>query len=137
MTTRLHQYLARLQHTILSRQEIEVAEMEILDRSDRPGQTSEFYARLRFPDASQLKIAEKLIAERYTIIKARYAYHYQRADGSLVFRYDNVPHHPEIKTHPHHKHIGESIVATEPPDLSEVLREIDANLYTAGQLDLP
>jgi hypothetical protein len=130
LTTRLHHYLARLQHTILSRQEIEVAEMEILDRSDRLGQTSEFYARLRFHDDSQLTIVEKLIVERFTIIKARYAYHYQQADGALVFRYDNVPHHPEIKTHPHHKHIGDSIVATQPPDLGEVLREIDSILYT-------
>lgn len=107
-----------------------MAEMEILDRSDRPGQTSEFYARLRFHDDSQLQVVEKLIVERFTILKARYTYHYQRADSSLVFRYDNVPHHPEIKTHPHHKHIGDSIVATQPPDLSEVLREIDAILYT-------
>ena len=130
MTTRLHHYLARLQHTILSRQEIEITEMEIVDHSDQPGQISEFYTRLRFHDDSQLTVVEKLIAERFTIVKARYAYHYQRADGSLVFRYDNVPHHPEIKTHPHHKHIGASIVATQPPDLSEVLREIDAILYT-------
>ena len=131
MTTRLHHYLARLQQTILSRQEIEVAEMEIIDRSDRPGQTSEFYVRLRFHNDSQLTIVEKVIVERFTITKARYAYHYQQADGTLIFRYDNVPHHPEIKTHPHHKHIGDSIVATQPPDISEVLREIDALLYSA------
>jgi hypothetical protein len=128
--TRLHHYLARLYDTILSRQEIRIEEMEILDRSDRSNQTSEFYARLRFLDDSQLQVVEKLIVERYTLIKARYAYHYQRADGNLVFRYDNVPHHPEIKTHPHHKHIGDSVIATQPPDLSEVLREIDAIMYT-------
>ncbi|MCP4166924.1 MAG: hypothetical protein GY759_13685 [Chloroflexi bacterium] len=129
--THFHRYLGRLQDTIVSRQEIEVEEMEILDRSDRPGQTSELYARLCFHDNSQLQIVEKLIVERYTIIKARYAYHYQKADGTLVFRYDNVPHHPEIKTYPHHKHIGEKIAATRPPDLSEVLREIDGILYNA------
>jgi hypothetical protein len=76
----LHQYLARLQDTILSRQEIEVEALEILDRSDRPGRTSEFYARLRFLDGSQLEIVEKLVIEHYAIIKSRYTYHYQRAE---------------------------------------------------------
>ncbi len=59
----------------------------------------------------------------------RYAYHYQRADDELVFRYDNVPHYPDIRTFPHHKHIGDTVVPAQPPDLSEVLREIDGVMY--------
>lgn len=128
--TRLHRYLSRLQNTILSRQEIEIEAIEILDRSDRPGQTSEFYARLRFYDGSELYVVEKLIVERYTIIRSRYSYQYQQANGDLILRYDNVPHHPDIETHPHHKHIGDDVVAAQPPDLSDVLHEIDGILYT-------
>jgi hypothetical protein len=30
-----------------------------------------------------------------------YAYHYQGADGALVFRYDNTPHFPALSTFPH------------------------------------
>ena len=26
-----------------------------------------------------------------------------------ILRYDNVPHHPEIRTHPHHKHKGNEV----------------------------
>jgi len=130
MTT-LHRYLSRLHDTILSRQELQIEELEILDRSDRPGQTSEFYARVRFLDASQLQVVEKLVVERFTILKVRYAYHYQRANGELVFRYDNVPHYPDIKTFPHHKHIGETVISSRPPDLSEVLREIDGIMYAS------
>jgi hypothetical protein len=103
--------------------------MEILDRSDKIGQASEFYAQLRFYEGSQLQVVEKLVSEPYTIIKSRYAYHYQRTDGILVFRYDNVPHHPEVETHPHHKHIGDAITAAQAPDLGEVLHEIDGILY--------
>lgn len=128
--TRLHRYLARLQDTILSRKEIEIEEMEILDRSDRTSGASEFYAKLRFFDGSELQIVEKLAVEQYAIIKSRYAYHYQKADGALILRYDNVPHHPEIETHPHHKHVADAIIAANPPDLSEVLREIDDILYS-------
>jgi len=117
MINPLHRYLSRLYDIMLSRQEMQIEELEILDRSDRPGQSSELYARLRFSDGSQLQVVEKLLVERYTSIKARYAYHYQRADGTLVFRYDNVPHHPEIVTFPHHKHVRETITAARPPDL--------------------
>lgn len=34
-------------------------------------------------------------AERYT-----YAYHYQRADGTLILRYDDAPHFPHLSTPP-------------------------------------
>lgn len=129
--TALHRYLSRLQDTILSRHELQIEELELLDRSDRPGQTSEFYARVRFPDESRLQVVEKLVVERLTILKVRYAYHYQRSDGELVFRYDNVPHYPGIRTFPHHKHVGDAVFPTRPPDLSEVLREIDGVLYAS------
>jgi len=129
--SRLHRYLGRFHDIVLSRQEVQIEDLEVLDRSDTPGQTSEFYARLRFHDDSQLQIMEKLIVERFTIIKERYAYHYQRADGALVFRYDNVPHYPEISTFPHHKHAGSTVLPVQPPDLSEVLREIDGILYAS------
>ena len=55
-----------------------------------------------------------------------YSYHYQRADASLVYRYDDAPHHPELPTFPHHKHeqSEQDAFAAEPPTLSTVLDEI-------------
>ena len=35
-----------------------------------------------------------------------YSFHCQAFDDTCIFRYDMAPHHPEIPTHPHHKHIG-------------------------------
>lgn len=131
--TQFHHYLARIQATILSRQEIEIETLEIFDRSDQVGQSSEFYAVLRFYDGSRLQIVEKLTMESYALLKTRYAYHYQCADDTLIFRYDNAPHHPEITTHPHHKHIGEVILPSRPPDMSEVFQEIDEMLYIRGK----
>ena len=128
--TQLHRYLSRLQDTILSRQEITIEFLEIFDRSNFANQSSEFYARLRFSDDSMLEIVEKLATDPFLIRKSRYVYHYQAANNQLVFRYDNAPHHPEITTHPHHKHVGDQIIASTPPDLSDVLREIDDYLYS-------
>ncbi len=127
--TQLHRYLSRLHDTILSRQEIKIEALEIFDRSDIVNQSSEFYARLRFPDDSTLEIVEKLLVEQLVIRKTRYVYHYQTSDNRLVFRYDNAPHHPEIATYPHHKHIENQILPASPPDLSDVLREIDNHIY--------
>lgn len=127
--TQLHRYLSRLQDMIISRQEIQIVTMEIIDRSQRSGQSSEFYAVLRFPDTSELQVSEKLIVENYALRKTRYAYHYQESDNSLIFRYDNAPHHQDVPTFPHHKHEQEQIVSAQPPDLGDVLREIDAIIY--------
>lgn len=47
--------------------------------------------------------------------------------GKRIFRYDNAPHHPEISTHPHHKHSGsgDTLSATQEPTLSQILSEIE------------
>lgn len=37
----------------------------------------------------------------------KYSYHWeQRAQRGLIYRYDNAPDFPEIKTRPHHLHNG-------------------------------
>jgi hypothetical protein len=61
-----------------------------------------------------------------------YAYHYQRVNGRLVFRYDNAPHHRELPGFPEHKHEENQIVTAGAPDLNQVLREIDNYLYRSG-----
>jgi hypothetical protein len=131
MIPRLSHYLDRLYATIHSRREIKVEEFCILDRSDVPDRTSELRARLRFWDGSLLQVEEALIAKRFTIVKVRYSYHYQRADGTLIVRYDNAPHHPELPGFPNHKHTPAGIEPAKPPDLGEVLKEIDTYLYPA------
>ena len=129
MTT-LHHYFARLEDTILSRKEIEVE--QILIRKNEPEENhGQFLARLSFYDASLLEAAETVRLEDGDIIKDRYSYHYQKSNNDLVFRYDNAPHHPEIETFPHHKHVesDDNVIASQPPDMSEVLVEIDGVLY--------
>lgn len=78
-----------------------------------------------FIDNSLLHFRE-LFAGQERSIKKTYTYHYQRADGSMIFRYDNAPHFPKLPSAPHHKHVGESeVVAANAPDLQTVLKEIE------------
>ena len=129
----LHQYFARLQDTPLTRKEIEIESISIRE-NDPVKDEGRFSARVSFYDESSLETHEKVSLEDGDIVKDRYSYHYQKSDASLIFRYDNAPHHPEIETFPHHKHVGsdENVIAAQPPDLSDVLKEIDDTLYIQG-----
>jgi len=62
------------------------------------------------------------------LVKTKYRYHCQDANGKLLFRYDNAPHH-RISTFPHHKHVrtvaeGETIVASSPPSIERLVDEV-------------
>ena len=125
---KLYRYLSRLQSTIYSRREMKVERLVTHLTTALNGQ---IWGRLRFYDDSLLEFEEKLTLYDDDIEKIDYRYHYQRADGTLVVRYDNAPHHPELPGFPNHKHTRTGIEPAEPPDLSEVLKEIDAYLYPA------
>lgn len=123
----LYNYLTRLYATITSRREIEIETLEIHYVT---AGLALFTATLRFFDDSRLVVEEEVEEYlRQTVNKIRYKYHYQDAENRLIFRYDDVPHHPDVKTFPHHKHESEKIVAADPVDLSQVLQEIDRRLY--------
>lgn len=80
-----------------------------------------------FLDSSQLHLREFVNVE-HGIEHYMYAYHYQRPDGALVFRYDNTPHFPPLPTFPHHKHVGSEadVTAASSPDLEAILTEIQS-----------
>jgi hypothetical protein len=53
-----------------------------------------------------------------------YRYHCQDGKNSLVFRYDNTPHFPDLVSFPHHKHLPRDVSACEKPGISDVLQEV-------------
>ncbi|MFO7682319.1 MAG: DUF6516 family protein [Chloroflexota bacterium] len=120
-------YLYRLYDTIISRGYIEI---EFLIIDDQSGQRSAIEGRLRFQDDSLLDFDEAVLLRNQQVVKLRYAYHYQNRAGELIFRYDNAPHHPNILTYPHHKHVGSVVEASQAPDLSQVLNEIETLIFT-------
>ena len=82
--------------------------------------------RVVFWDGSYLNLYEVVSTELGYPVRVHYAYTYLR-EGKRVFRYDNAPHHPEIVTHPHHKHIGpkDHLAPADQPSLSQILAEIE------------
>lgn len=88
--------------------------------------------RSLFVDGSQLHFFEFLTTpaapyERESqgeVRRIKYRYHYQEKDGSMIFRYDDAPHHPDVKTFPHHKHTPMEIIGSPVPSLEAVFEEI-------------
>jgi len=128
----MHQYLIRIYATLYSRGDVEIQFLYSEQPTRLDGRVR---GRLRFYDGSTLTFEEKIIKRGRSIEKISYRYHYQRADGTLIFRYDNAPHHPEVFTFPDHIHIEACVEAAEPPDLSEILHKIDGLLYPTDQQD--
>ena len=124
----LNKYLHRLYDTIISRGYVEI---ERLDFDELPSRQGIIEGRLKFHDGSLLDFDEVIILRNEQIVKLRYAYHYQNESAEVIFRYDNVPHYPNISTYPHHKHIGSTVEPAQVPDLSEILREIEQFIFNA------
>ena len=121
-----YHYLVRLETILYSRQDITVELLQV----DVATIGTRFRSELRFSDGSHLSVAEHLepVGQR-DFKRIAYKLNYQDKDGNLVFRYDNSPHYPHLSTFPAHKHIGDSVVEAESPDLGDVLAEIDAIIY--------
>ena len=51
----------------------------------------------------ELHIAEYVVTTPH-VRRLKYRYHLQTAEGKLISRWDNVPHHPQIPTFPDHRH---------------------------------
>lgn len=82
--------------------------------------------QLTIIDSSVLEIAMFATESRETLSIDKYRLHYMTSAGQMLFRYDNSPHHPEIGSHPHHKHIPDKIIPTPMPTIKAVLNEISA-----------
>jgi len=78
--------------------------------------------RLRFYNGYLLELNESIIFEG-EVRHLRYRYHFQDKGKNIVFRYDNTPHFPNLKSFPHHKHLKDEVIAIDKPSVVSVIRE--------------
>lgn len=123
--TNIVDYFRRLHELINDFSGVEVERYEEQVLTARRGNLR---IRLRLPDNSLLEISESVQIRDDTFQWISYRYHYQDSIGNLIFRYDNAPHHPEIKTHPDHKHISNGVLDSLHPHIESVLKEIKEHL---------
>jgi len=77
-------------------------------------------------DGSTLQFMELISIKRDKMIRLKYRFHLMNVNDEIIFRYDNAPHHPEIATYPHHKHVRGEKVPRQSKEigLKDVLLEI-------------
>ena len=78
-------------------------------------------------DGSTLQFLELINIKAEEITRPKYRFHFMDSSDKIIFRYDNAPHHPEVATYPHHKHIRgeEQQKQSKEIGLRDVLSEID------------
>lgn len=82
--------------------------------------------KVEFNDGSILFFRE-LIDLRLPLQKVMYAYHYQLAEVSPGFRYDNTAHHKSIPTFPNHKDLPDGgAESSAAPALEQVMRDVES-----------
>ncbi|MBI3599478.1 MAG: hypothetical protein HY097_02420 [Nitrospinae bacterium] len=89
------------------------------------GNTAYLKGSIVFIDSSCLELAI-FIKAHGTVSIDKYRYHYMDKQRQMFFRYDNASHHPEVPSHPHHKHIENNVISAHLPTLKGILDEISA-----------
>jgi len=119
----LERYLARVEEKLKELEPlISSSQMSIERRS--PNRVV-LKGMIIFIDGSSLHFLEYVLEEDNRLLRVSYRFHYTKQDNSLVFRYDNAPHHPELPTFPHHKHLsGNKVISSSEKSLADVLDEI-------------
>lgn len=87
--------------------------------------------RARLKDGGSLELFEYVALEAGGhVVRLKYSYHWQNAEGVLVSRWDAVAHHPQLPYAPHHVHMSDGSVegVMKPPDAMAVLAYIEAEL---------
>ncbi|QTA87138.1 toxin-antitoxin system TumE family protein [Desulfonema magnum] len=87
----VHNYLALFRRGIEKLEDYGYAESLEIREQIRPDKHLDIKVKAVLVDRSVLHIKE-YIDTRYKINRLSYAYHYQNADGGLIFRYDNAMH---------------------------------------------
>jgi hypothetical protein len=87
----------------------------------------EFVAEVLLLDDTRLFIRDYLFFDG----DRKYSYHWQKQDGTLISRWDNAPHWPDIRTYPHHTHGAGGAVPIESDvrSIADVMDEIKKNYH--------
>ncbi len=81
--------------------------------------------RLRFDQGHLLEINEAVVVEDNSLVSLDYRYHCQDKNNRLIFRYDSTPHFPDLSSFPHHKHLPDTVIPSDKPDIDKIIKEAE------------
>ena len=114
----LSQYFGDIEDSIrrLERANVERYEEEVLTSS-----RANLRIRIRFLSGHLLEVNEAIVIEANQLKHLGYRYHFQDQQNNLIFRYDNTPHFPDLKSFPHHKHLKDKVEDSVEPLILSIL----------------
>ena len=90
----------------------------------RPMQQAFVKASIEFTNGAALHLREFIDCSESRLTQLSYSYHAQNERQGLLFRYDNASHKPPLGF-VEHKHCEDGcIIASEPPELVDILAEM-------------
>lgn len=97
------------------------------------GNIGYFRIQGQLSNGEQLMFMERFRQQKESLEIEKYSFHWQTAEGLLVRRWDNAPHHREIATFPDHLHEGseQNVLAHPPTDFFAILGAIEKLVFSA------
>lgn len=77
----------------------------------------QYKAHFLLADGSNLRVSEVFLDGELV----KYSYYWLDESNRIIAGWDNAPHHPEIKTHPHHVHTSTDVRESSVRKLEDVL----------------
>jgi len=117
-------YFSEIQNFLRRSAFIENVDVEYEAKSKNVGL---IHGNIGMVDGSTLQFLELIDRKGDEIIRPKYRFHFMDSADKMIFRYDNAPHHPEVPTYPHHKHIQDEEKPKQSKEigLRDVLSEIE------------
>ena len=116
----LSQYLGDIEGSI---RRLEGANVERYEEEVLTSSRANLRIRVRFLSGHLLEVNEAIVIEADQIKHLGYRYHFQDQQNNLIFRYDNTPHFPDLKSFPHHKHVKNKVEESDEPLILYVIKE--------------
>jgi hypothetical protein len=119
-----------------------VRDVEIVRRSVRDTDFEKvlnYRYRIILADGSFVEMTERVLEVRGILEVTKYRHHWQDANGVLIKRWANAPHHPALETFPQHLHKGaeDSVIShsaiTGLQALRHILAEVEQRARAGGE----
>jgi hypothetical protein len=111
MVNRFHEILEAFSDIVKAVEDLEIVQKETV---------AKLKAKLRLFDGSILWVREVYV---YDLMEV-YSYYWLRPDETMIIGWDNAPHHNDVKTYPHHKHIAGKVENSDQRNLQDILNFI-------------
>ena len=107
-----------------------ISQVEVLEYN-REVDVERIKLKVHLKDGSSLRLLETIVdgALRW------YSYYWLDEENHLIIGWDNAPHHREVATYPHHKHIGDQqhVMTSAERSFEDVMSFIRAILEEPGE----